>query len=193
MIAALRTEAARDIDDVTLARAQRGEAAACRALVLCYQRAVFSLLGRMLWKTGHEALVEDLAQETFLKAFKALPGFVPGERARLSTWLLTIATRVALDALRRRIPSPPEAEDAQPASLPDPERVADRRFLERALVAAIERLSPEQRAVVLLRELYELEYDELARVLEVDVGTVKSRLSRARSLLRAALGEVHDG
>jgi RNA polymerase sigma-70 factor, ECF subfamily len=193
MIPAVRRDPAREIDDLTLARAQRGEAGACRELVLHYQRAVFSLLGRMLYKSGREGLVEDLAQETFLKAFRALAGFSSAGAARLSTWILTIATRLALDELRKGRREAPLDEAAEVAAAHDPERAADRRFVERALVAAIERLSPEQRAVVLLREMHELDYDEIARVLEVDVGTVKSRLSRARTILRAALGEVHDG
>ena len=194
MVPAVRREAAREIDDLTLARAQRGEASACRELVGRYQRAVFSLLGRMMWKSGREGLVEDLAQETFLKAFRALPQFSPSGTARLSTWILTIATRLALDELRKAGGrEAPLDEAAQVAGAGDPERAADRRFVERALVAAIGRLSPEQRAVVILREVHELEYDELARILEVDVGTVKSRLSRARALLREALGEIHEG
>src|SRR5215470_592892 len=92
----------RELDDVTLARAQRGEAAAWRALVEHYQRAVFALLSRMLAPSGRAALVEDLAQETFLRAFRALPAFDRGGRARLSTWILTIATRLGIDELRRR-------------------------------------------------------------------------------------------
>ena len=194
MIPAVRPDAAREIDDLTLARAQRGEPAASRALVERYQRAVFSLLGRMLFQSGREALVEDLAQETFLRAFRALPDFIPGGPARLSSWILTIATRLALDELRKR---PPEAalpeEIGAPAEATTPERAADQRRLERALVAAIAHLSPDHRAVFLLREMHELDYQEIARALEVDVGTVKSRLSRARERLRAALGEVHDG
>jgi len=194
MIPAMRREAAREIDDVTLARAQRGEAAACHALVLHYQRPVFSLLGRMLFKSGRAAMVEDLAQETFLRAFRALPAFVASGPARLSTWILTIATRLALDELRRRGP-----EAASPISdgladgLAAPTDGAADPVLEKTLARAIGGLSPEHRAVVLLREIHELDHEEIARVLEVDVGTVKSRLSRARAHLRGALGEIHHG
>src|SRR5215831_16089459 len=87
-----------ELDDLTLARAQRGDEPACRTLVERYQRPVFALLGRMC---GH-ARVEDLAQETFLRVFRALPRFDRSGPARLSTWILTVATRLALDELRRR-------------------------------------------------------------------------------------------
>ena len=76
-----------ELDELTLARAQRGDEEACRALVVRYQRALFALLARML---GPRGAVEDLAQETFLRAFRALPGFDRSGPARLSTWLLTI-------------------------------------------------------------------------------------------------------
>jgi RNA polymerase sigma-70 factor (ECF subfamily) len=176
-----------ELDAVTLRRAQRGEADACRALVERYQRPVFALLHRMLGP----AQVEDLAQETFLDVFRALGGFAPLGPARLSTWILTIATRRAIDALRRR-PPPAEPLDQAAAELYGPGRADD--ASERARVAgAIERavrgLSPEQRATLLLREYHGLEYAAIARALEVDVGTVKSRLSRARAALRAVLAD----
>src|SRR5262245_44531797 len=179
----------RELDDLTLLRAQRGEAAACRALVVKYQRAVFALLSRMLAPSGRIAMVEDLAQETFLRAFRALPAFDRGGRARLSTWLLTIATRLCIDELRQMNP-PLESLD-RAADVAAPTRT-DARAEARALARAVAQLSPEYRAAFLLRELHELEYDEIARALGIDLGTVKSRLARARAALREALAEVSD-
>ena len=180
-----------ELDDLTLARAQRGEEAAWRALVECYQHAVFALLSRMLSPFARRDLVEDLAQETFLRAFRALPMFDRAAPGRLSSWLLTIATRLALDQLRQRRPAPDEVHavhfQAVPASRPD------RRLLSEGLTRAVEGLSPDHRAVVLLREVHGLGYDEIAKALAISVGTVKSRLSRARAELRAALAEDHDG
>lgn len=185
---------ARELDEVTLARAQRGEAAACRALVEAYQHPVFALLSRLLGPSGRAGLVEDLAQETFLRAFRALPAFDRAGRARLSTWILTIATRLALDELRRpRLATEPF--DLASAVVPGPARAdadLERGTLRAALRRAISDLTPEYRAAFLLRELHELGYDEIARALGIDMGTVKSRLARARAALRAALGEVHD-
>src|SRR5215213_1464126 len=97
----------RELDEVTLARAQRGDRAAQAMLVERYQRPVFALLSRMVGR--ERALVEDLAQETFLRVLRSLAGFTVNGPARLSTWIVTIATRLALDHLRRRAPRMDEA------------------------------------------------------------------------------------
>lgn len=178
-----------EIDDLTLARAQRGEEPAWRALVERYQRPVFALLSRML-APGPRDRVEDLAQDTFLRAFRALPGFDRAATGRLSSWLLTIAARLALDELRRRR-APHEPLHAGGAALAGATR-PDRRLVAEIVEAAIAQLSPEHRAVVLLREVFGLDYDELAAALAISIGTVRSRLSRARAELRAALAEGHD-
>jgi len=180
-----------ELDDVTLARAQRGDESAWRALVERYQRPVFALLSRMLSPVARRDLVEDLAQETFLRAFRALASFDRAASGRLSSWLLTIATRLALDELRRRrVPAealqPVHFQAAAPAG-------PDRRLLAAGLTRAVEALSPDHRAVILLREVHGLDYEEIAAALAISVGTVRSRLSRARAELRAALPEGRDG
>jgi RNA polymerase sigma-70 factor (ECF subfamily) len=194
---ATHPSSASELDELTLVRAQRGEDAACRLFVATYQRRVFALLGRMLAPSGRGALVEDLAQETFLRAFRALAMFDRGGPARLSTWLLTIATRLALDELKRAVPRlvPIDAIARGVAASgggSDAASEADRRALSGALARAVAGLGPEQRATFLLREVHELSTEEVATALEVDLGTVKSRLSRAKQALRAALAEVHD-
>ncbi len=184
-----------EVDDLVLVRAQQGDAAACRALVLAHQRRVLGQLRAMLGPVGRGALVEDLAQETFLRAFRALPRFRGDGRASLATWLVTIATRVALNELRRR---PPQTECldtvAESGRTSDAVRASEATVVERhASAQAIERaiadLPPAFRGAFLLRELHGLDYGEIASVLEIDVGTVKSRLSRARAKLRQALAE----
>ena len=183
----------REIDDLVVLRAQQGDAAACRTLVRMHQRRVLGQLRAMLAPVGRGGLVEDLAQETFLRAFRALPRFRGDGRASLATWLVTIATRVALNELRRR---PPHTECLD--TVTESVRVGQAAVIERhASAQAIERaiadLSPAYRGAFLLRELHGLDYGEIAEVLEIDVGTVKSRLSRARAKLREALAEVqHD-
>jgi len=172
-----------ELDEITLRRAVGGDEGASRALVEMYQVRVFGLVSRMLPGRGH-ATVEDLAQDTFLAVFRQLPTFQLHGPARLSTWILTIAARRAIDELRRRRPEP----------VPEPiVAVGKPRDLARAIEAALADLSPELRAAFVLRELYGLDYAEIARALAIDLGTVKSRLSRARAALRIQLAEVHDG
>jgi len=181
-----------ELDELTLRRAQRGEPAACRALVERYQRPVFALLHRMMGATRRDR-VEDLAQETFLSVFRSLGQFAPLGPARLSSWILTIASRRAIDELRKT--SEVSAELAE-ERLVSPVRADDRtrrRDLGQRMERAVGELAPDFRAAFLLRELHGLEYAEIARALSIDLGTVKSRLARARAALRAALADLEDG
>jgi len=138
-------EPGRDLDDLTLARAKAGDESARGALIERYQRPVFALLWRMLRDRG---AVEDLAQETFLRALAALARFDPGGPARLNTWILTIAARLALDHLRATSPrlDLASAPGSLPAALPRPDQDVDRRALAGALTEAIDALSPPFRA-----------------------------------------------
>lgn len=177
-----------------IARAQTGDRVACHALIRRHQRAVGSLLRRILAGSGLDALTEDLAQETFLRAFAALPRFDPDGRARLSTWLLTIATRLALQAIeRRRLPAVRFDDDAGDARIEADDLAPDRVRLGAAIADAIGRLPPPHRAAFVLREYHGLDYAEIARSLDIDVGTVKSRLWRARAALQRALEGTNDG
>ncbi len=185
---------ARELDDATLARARTGDEAACRALVETYQARVFAVVGRTLGRPSSTggARVEDVCQECFLRVFSSLRRFDPDGPARLSTWILTIATRLCLDELRRRRRTP-EMLDVDDAGLASPalgEAVVLEQALKRRVERALASLSPELRATFALRVTGELSVDDTARALGVDTGTVKSRLSRAREKLRAQIGEV---
>jgi RNA polymerase sigma-70 factor (ECF subfamily) len=185
---ALARQPATELDEVTLRRAVRGESAAAKELVDLYQSRVFALVSRMLSGRGR-ATIEDIAQDTFLAVFRQLASFDVRGTAKLSTWILTIAARRAIDEMRKQ----------RPVLLAEPERTADartddrarRRELALAIEAALRELSPELRAAFLLREYHDLEYSEIAAALGIDLGTVKSRLSRARANLRVRLAEVH--
>jgi RNA polymerase sigma-70 factor, ECF subfamily len=183
-----------ELDDLTLARARRGDPAGCRALVARYQGPVFALLGRVLG-AGRRAAVEDLAQDTFLAVFQGLPGFVPGGAARLSSWILTIASRRAIDHLRKPTagPGPVSPEDLviDPSLHGRADAGLERRQLAAAIDRAIADLAPPYRAAFVLYELHGLDYQEIAAALDIDAGTVKSRLARARAALRTALAELH--
>lgn len=181
-----------EIDGPTLAAAQRGERWARRALVQTYQGRVHALAWRMLATAGRRTLAEDLVQEAFVRIFGALPRFVPGGSARLSTWILTLATRAVIDELRRRRPPMTSLsvveDDLGGGDRPD--RYSEQQSLARALARATATLSPEIRAAFVLRAYHDMELREIAEALDVGVGTVKSRLWRARHALQQHLREV---
>lgn len=185
--------ARRELDDVTLGRAQRGDHGAFRTLVETYQDRVWQLCWRMLAPVGLGHRAEDTSQDTFVRVFRGLAGFERSGPARLSTWILTIATRRALSELARVRPRAmtddaalaaleAAAVDAEPAA----SQASVRRELGERLATAIAEL-PDGARAVLLRDLYDLEYAEIAQALDLDLGTVKSRLARARAAVRARL------
>jgi RNA polymerase sigma-70 factor, ECF subfamily len=186
----------RELDEITLRRAQKGDPAAFRELVTKYQAAVHGLLSRLLGPAGRRPLVPDLAQESFIRVFKGLSAFDPLGPGRLSTWILTIATRVALDELRTRVPSPETMQAMAHAGASehprDPHETAAGAEVTRRIQMAVMTLSAEAQAVFLLRAHYEFEYHEIAEALGVEIGTVRSRLSRAREALRQALDVLKE-
>ncbi|HWP13692.1 MAG TPA: sigma-70 family RNA polymerase sigma factor [Ramlibacter sp.] len=170
--------------DVELVRlAQKGDRAAFGTLVRRHQDRIYR---HLLHLTGSREEALELAQEVFIKAWEALPAWRPD--AQLHTWLYRIASNVALDVLRRRkvvqFVALEDDYDA-PDDAPGPEAQLQAKQGMRALDAALERLAPEQREIILLREVEGLSYGELAAALAIDEGTVKSRLARARAALAA--------
>jgi RNA polymerase sigma-70 factor, ECF subfamily len=144
------------------------------------------LFGAAYRMTGNAHDAEDLVQETFLRAYRAIDRFQPGTSAR--AWLLTILQRARTDAFRRRKRRPQTVEltedGPQPAVAPAQNALASGyEDLERALSALPEAF----RTAVVLRDLQELSYAEIAEALGVPVGTVMSRIHRGRALLREAL------
>lgn len=178
-----------ELDEITLRAASRREPAACRRLVARYQPVVFSAAARVLGPRSHD--VPDVAQEAFLKAFAALDRFDPKGPARLSTWLATIAVRAAVDHARRRrvVVALDDVREPVRDAAPDPAEALDDARRRARLAAAMATLSPEQRAAMVLRAEHDMPYDEIAQTLGVEVGTVRSRLARARQALAEALGE----
>jgi RNA polymerase sigma-70 factor, ECF subfamily len=178
-----------ELDPDQLARCQAGEPAALRAFVAHYQRPVFALLSRVV---GQLPEVEDLAQETFLRAIRALPGFDARGAARLSTWLLTIATRLALDVCRKRARERRSALAADLVSAATPEHEMQRAELRGAIASAIDELPPDQRAAFVLAEFHDFAMADIAAALQISKSTVKTRLFRARAKLSRALAD-HRG
>jgi len=174
-------------DGDVLAAAQRGDAWACRRFVLEHQQAVFALVWRMLGPAGRRGQAEDVTQDALVRALRALPRFDPLGRAKLSTWVLTIATRTAIDELRRRQADHAPLEDIELVDAERPDTTVEQARLGRAIADAVGELGPEVRAAFVLRAYHDLSYPEIANALGVDIGTVKSRLFRARQALQARL------
>ncbi len=181
-----------DVDDLTLRRASARDPVACRTVVARYESLVFAVAARVLGAGSPD--VADVAQESFLRVFGALDRFDPSGPARFSTWLATVTTRVAIDhARRRREVVPLDAfRDALEARRVDPDEALDADRRRARLAAAMARLGADQRAAMLLRAEHDLSYDEIAAALGVEVGTVRSRLARAKAALREAIGEHDD-
>lgn len=180
-----------------IARAREGDQAAFEQLVLAHQDRVYSLAVRMI---GDREEAADLAQEAFLKAWQGLASFQGG--SSFSTWIYRLTTNVCIDHLRRqrrrREVEPAVSLDdeeggwAEPADWgQDPQRKLEESERSRALARGLERLPDHQRRVLVMRELSGLSYQEIGDALELDLGTVKSRIARARLALRKIL--LEDG
>jgi RNA polymerase sigma-70 factor (ECF subfamily) len=179
-----------ELDAATVEACRAADPAALRAFVLRYERLVFAFLSRTLGAGPH---VEDLAQEVFLRAVRALPRFDRAGAARPSTWLLTIASRLVIDERRRRrVPTELLEAESRASGAETPETERRRAEIGRALERAAAKLSPEQRDVFVLAEFHGLEMKEIASVLSVNEGTVKTRLFRARERLRILLRGVFE-
>lgn len=164
---------------------RRGKAERFEALAARHERMIYLLCLRMM---GNREDAEDCAQETLLSAYRAFERF-RGE-ANGKTWLYRIAYNTCVDALRKRrgeasLDALNEAGfEVRETRLPQPEQAAERKELRAQIEAGLALLPPDQRAVVILRDFQQMPYDEIARVLEISEGTVKSRLSRAREKLK---------
>ena len=182
-----------------ITRCRAGEQAACEQLVAEHQAMVFQLGCHLL---GSRDEAYDLSQEVFLRVFRTLDRFRAD--ASLKTWIYRIAInqasnrrrfwsrrhrlgQISLDAHVEVHGEPTEASDAS-----SPHRILASKELAARLTVALDALPFDQRTVIILREVEGLSYDEIAEALDIAVGTVKSRLTRARQALRASLGEVRQ-
>jgi RNA polymerase sigma-70 factor, ECF subfamily len=174
-----------ELDRATLSRCRRGDAAAFRTLVERYQDRVYALCVALAGSDG-----EDLTQETFVRVHGALGGFDADGPARLGAWILTIARRLCTDRARYTRRRPTVALDVVPLGdgAPGADAQLEQARQARRLRQAIAALPDDQRAVVALQLWDGLEYDEIAAIERVPVGTVRSRLARAKEALKRALG-----
>jgi len=166
-----------------------GDEEAFAKLVRLHEKKVYNLALRMC---GNAEDAADVAQDAFLSAWKGLPEF-RGESG-FSTWLYRLTANAAVDLLRRtkklrgEISLDDEDAGINPAAgTPGLQELAEGTELREAVMAGMAQLSDSHRQALILREMQELSYEEIAAALDVDLGTVKSRISRARSALRKIL------
>jgi RNA polymerase sigma-70 factor, ECF subfamily len=184
-------------DQELAARATGGEEEAFRELLRRYERPVFALIYRMV---RDRTLAEDLAQETFVKVFNGIASY--RREFKFSSWIFKIASNTAIDHLRRREPetisldgpneAPGPARDRRPLQLSNrkenPLEALEARELGSAIERAIGRLRPEYRACIVLRHVEGYPYEQIAEMLSLPLGTVKTYIHRARNELRGYLG-----
>lgn len=176
-------------DEVLVQRSKQGDLDAFNELVLRYESKVYSMAYRFM---GNHADAGDLAQETFIRLYQALGGF-RGDSS-FSTWLYRIAANACRDELRkrqrRRNVSMEELIESSPANTPvagneySPEETVQRREVQRQVQDCLNELSEDHRLILVMREIQGLSYEEIAGVLQCSLGTVKSRISRARNALK---------
>lgn len=192
-----------DEDAQLVERVQRGDQRAFEMLVVKYQRRIERLIARMVRDTD---LVEDIAQEAFIRAYRALPGF-RGESA-FYTWLYRIAVNTAKKAMigLQRDPLRTEAALAGAADGDDdtsrvendltdgetPESVLASRQIAETVNAAVELLSDDLRQAITLREIEGLSYEDIAEIMQCPIGTVRSRIYRAREAIASRLRPLLD-
>lgn len=175
--------------------AKQGDQDAFARLVEANQNKIYSLALRM---TGSPEDGADLAQEAFLRAWRSLPGFQ--EESSFSTWLYKLTNNLCIDFLRKEkrrkavvttVSLDDDEDDTPPIEVPDhrftPETEVERRELRTAMSRALHTLSDEHRQILVLREVEGLSYTEIAALLSLGEGTVKSRIARARISLRNIL------
>ena len=186
-------------DQQLVARVQKGDSRAFDMLVLKYQHKIFSLISRYVRDADE---VQDVAQEAFIKAYRSLPGF-RGDSA-FYTWLYRIAINTAKNHLVARARRPPgsdvELEDAEYfesggglRTIDTPENTLFGEELKAVVQDAISALSEDLRTAITLREFDGLSYEDIADIMDCPVGTVRSRISRAREAIDVLVRKQMDG
>ncbi len=181
------------LDDMTLAKAKLGDTGAFTKLVQRYEKPVFAVISRIVGARGSSDF-DDIAQETFLSVHKSLRRFSSNGKASLSTWILTIASRRAVDYLRQN-KTPFELIDqiVDRTAASSPAYGLHRREVAAAITEAMKNINAKFRAAFVLREIHQFSYEEVSTALNIPIGTVRSRLHRIRAGLRLQLQEVnHD-
>ncbi len=174
-------------DTAILLRFKNGDTSAFQEIVLAYQDSIFNLCAYMI---GDPVNAEDAAQDVFLKAYQNLKAFKPN--ASIYTWLYRIAINTCIDYKRKVsfesvFKHQQHDEDIianEPSGDPSPESIYGSKQTAAALKKALGKLSRKLKSVIVMKEIEGLSYEEIADTLEISIGTVKSRISRAREELK---------
>lgn len=177
-------------EDLLVERAQKGDVSAFSELVKRYERYVLNLVYRTL---GRAEDAEDIAQETFVKAYLNIRKF-KGE-SKFSTWLSKIAINLCMDKVRERSNREENLEEGVWLTIPQssyysPEETVERLEIQDKIKNAVSSLPEDLRMVFILREFEDLSYQEISEMLNIPIGTVESRLHRARMKLRSLLKDL---
>ena len=186
------------LEEQLVKKSLQGDTVAFEELVFQYQNKIYALSYRYM---GNEEDAYDMSQEAFLKAYRSLRSF-KGDSS-FGTWLYRVATNVCLDELRRRkrriaalsLDEPlatregDEVEKEIRDSALTPDLVYENKELATYIQNLLDQMKPEHKSAIVLRDVMDLTYEEMAEVLDCSIGTVKSRLSRARSALRKKFEE----
>ena len=177
-----------------IARCKDGDIEAYEQLIQGYQKKVYNIALKML---GNAEDASDAAQEALIKVYKSIAGFK--EESSLSTWIYRIATNVCLDELRKKkksnvvsIHTNLQTEDGELSvqiedHRPQPDQVYENLELRQEMKKAIDALNEEHKTVVVLRDIQGMSYEEIAHIMQCSLGTVKSRINRARNTLKNIL------
>ena len=178
-----------DNSKLLVKRSQKGDTRAFEELVTMYQDRIYALSYQL---TGNHADAEDLAQNTFIKAYQALPKF--RNEADFGTWLHRIAVNLSINEKRKKKPdvsldNPVQTQDGEiprvvASDIESPEEAYENKEFRDMIRKALWELSAEHRVVLVLREMQGYSYDEIAGMLDCSLGTVKSRINRARQTLK---------
>ena len=172
-------------DSDIVKRVLNGDVDSFRILVERYQRPVLSMIQRLIWDSHR---CEEIGQDVFVMAFRKLSAFDPA-RSQFSTWLFTIARNMSINALKKKIPVPMEILPEMPNSRNPSDELSDKEIFTQ-LDEALKTLPGKLQRAFILAEFEQMPYEEIARIEGARLGTIKSRINRARARLHAAMKDM---
>ncbi|WP_304509481.1 RNA polymerase sigma factor [Anaerotignum sp.] len=191
--------ASQEQNQILISRAKQGDMAAFEELIQQHEKIVYNVALRMM---NHSEDAKDISQEVFIKAYKNITGF--DERSTFSTWIYRITVNTCIDEMRKRkgkqklfLDNEFENEEGKvkqeiPSQCDTPEETLIRKEEKNEILTALQEISEDYRTVFILRDIRGLSYDEIAEITGLALGTVKSRISRARNHLKKEIYRIWE-